>query len=107
MLCKLALVSVLAVLLIGSAVRVAIPMGRANAFVVKRAILAITAITIVLEVGVIIDGVKLKKVLAGESAHIQERGIIECLSEKNGSILLAPKPDSAGKKLLGVGAGTQ
>jgi hypothetical protein len=102
MLCTLILVSLAAVLFVGGAVAVAIPMERAKVSVVKRAILAITAITIVLMVGVIVDGVNLKEVLAGESAHIHETEIIEGLAKENESILLAPKPDSAGKKLLGV-----
>jgi len=95
-------VSVVAVLLVAVAVKVAIPLGKANVSVVKRAILAITAITIVLDIGVIVDGVNLKDVLAGESAHIHETEIIEDLAKENESILLAPKPDSTGKKLLDV-----
>ena len=104
MLCTLILVSaVAAFLIIGTVVvAVAIPIGWANVSVVKRAILAITAIAIVLNVGVIVDGVNLKEVLVGESAHIHETEIIEGLANENESTLLAPKPDSVGKKLISV-----
>jgi len=102
MLWPLIIVSFVAVLFVFGAVATATPIWKANIFVVKRAILAITAITIALIAGVTIDGVNKKEVLANESPHIHETEVVEGLAKENESNLLAPKPDSVGEKLLGV-----
>lgn len=101
MLCTLLSVSAVAIVFIIGAVAVAAPIGKANIFVVKRAIFAITAITIAAVAGVIVDGVYLKGVSADKSPHIPDAGVFDSLAKKNESNLLAPKPDSVVKKLFG------